>query len=507
MESPVECGAAADRAIDKLLVILVHGTWAPNAAWVRPGSEFRKRMAASLGGDVQFREFIWSGRNSHAARKEAAQELSQFVQAASTEACGRRILLIGHSHGGNVAAYSLSDAEASKNVCGLVTLGTPFIRAEVSEEAALPTALTLVVGLFGLGLLGVVIPTILALVAILFASARVIGALEGVVPLWVTLAFSALGLLLPLFLLIRSYRTIISSDRFEAREFMPSVRRAARDWCLATVFMVSGLLLGTLGVGVAADLSNGPVKWLLMAVLVSLGVLSWRPVKEVMFAASNSYSHLVDVALKGALERAEGWSGVQLDSQSRLSSFKGQLPVLSIVFSLDEARIWLRFTEFLSGFPGRILMLLSSSISFLERRAPVGTRWLSSLVWWIVPSYLLILATISLILKLVTRDNPLSFGVGSYRAGFVTRYWVAHRLELHNLEYREFSVLRLIGQVGLMNTVRWILRLNMVHSLPYQADESIELISSWVLRKADGESPARNTGESDTWSGPTADSL
>jgi len=66
---------------------------------------FVRRLASDLHTDhsIQSHRFIWSGINNHAGRAVAAVRLLDFLVGLKLPA-GKRILLCGHSHGGNVLA-------------------------------------------------------------------------------------------------------------------------------------------------------------------------------------------------------------------------------------------------------------------------------------------------------------------------------------------------------------------------------------------------------------------
>lgn len=111
-------------------IILVHGTWAPGARWVRDGSTFRQALRSALGRDVTFEPSGWSGRNRDADRRAGAVALRDRVLAAHRDDPDRPIVLIGHSHGGTVIRHALGDPATAARVASVVTLATPFLIAE-----------------------------------------------------------------------------------------------------------------------------------------------------------------------------------------------------------------------------------------------------------------------------------------------------------------------------------------------------------------------------------------
>lgn len=79
------------------------------------------------GREVVFDNFMWSGRNSIAARARAAGELQEKLRRLLAENPGRKVFLAVHSHGGNVVLYALRDPALSGAVSGLVCFGVPLL--------------------------------------------------------------------------------------------------------------------------------------------------------------------------------------------------------------------------------------------------------------------------------------------------------------------------------------------------------------------------------------------
>lgn len=109
------------------LVTLVHGTWARNAPWIQPESDFCASLSASTDRTIQFLPFNWSGRNNHGARLKAGEQLASHIKKHHKSHPDSPHFVIAHSHGGNVALYALRDENAVSAVTGLITLATPFI--------------------------------------------------------------------------------------------------------------------------------------------------------------------------------------------------------------------------------------------------------------------------------------------------------------------------------------------------------------------------------------------
>jgi hypothetical protein len=131
---------------DDLVVVLVHGTkprlfgrdlMAP-PTWTKPDSPFRNILAGTLEEQALFVEFDWSGANTHAARLSAAARLADLLRQLRRDHPAARLVLIAHSHGGNVVLYAMrqlapADGAERHPVDGLVCLGTPFLRATLGD--------------------------------------------------------------------------------------------------------------------------------------------------------------------------------------------------------------------------------------------------------------------------------------------------------------------------------------------------------------------------------------
>lgn len=120
-------------------VFTVHGTndGAPGddgPQWWQRGSPFAQRLralAAEQGEEIDYRPFHWDGANSDVSRRRAAGRLRSLLR----RALGRDAFatVIGHSHGGNVIAFALEDAELARaqsdGRLNVVSVGTPFLPA------------------------------------------------------------------------------------------------------------------------------------------------------------------------------------------------------------------------------------------------------------------------------------------------------------------------------------------------------------------------------------------
>lgn len=112
------------------VAFLIHGTWAPRAQWIQPGSALRSRVESALGpGRVRFEPFAWSGRNRISARREATLRLRVEMERSLARWPGVAHYIIAHSHGGNIALSACDSAALANRVAGVICLSTPFLHA------------------------------------------------------------------------------------------------------------------------------------------------------------------------------------------------------------------------------------------------------------------------------------------------------------------------------------------------------------------------------------------
>lgn len=123
------------------IITLVHGTWGrsfiPQPSrpgkeyWFEAGSSFRKDLDRQLSdrglGPVEFETIEWSGSNSLTERSKAAARLARQLVAQHARAPQARLLVIGHSHGGNVALDVANHILMKDLPVSVVTLATPFL--------------------------------------------------------------------------------------------------------------------------------------------------------------------------------------------------------------------------------------------------------------------------------------------------------------------------------------------------------------------------------------------
>jgi hypothetical protein len=140
----------ASEKFQSLHVVLVHGTWGggffqkkPLAPWCNPDSAFVTSLVAECNTQLPnvatgVSAFSWSGSNSVFERAKAAADLKASIEAYSSP--DTVVLVLAHSHGGNVAMRATSKLQDPSNVF-VATLATPFLKlfdTGRSYKASLP---------------------------------------------------------------------------------------------------------------------------------------------------------------------------------------------------------------------------------------------------------------------------------------------------------------------------------------------------------------------------------
>ena len=126
------------------IVRLSHGTWPygpfrhrrkPGAkpAWFEEGSAVRQAFEENANVPIEFRIFLWSGKNSHTDRRQASSALYDHLQEALEERPDTRHVVIAHSHGGTVAARCLASKSHrpynipwTPRIKSLICIASPF---------------------------------------------------------------------------------------------------------------------------------------------------------------------------------------------------------------------------------------------------------------------------------------------------------------------------------------------------------------------------------------------
>lgn len=84
------------------ITIMIHGTWASNEKWWRPGGDFFQYVKDDLKRPDLYGEkdqYQWSGRNWDSSRKSAADDLNSWLRSHPSA----EVNVFAHSHGANVA--------------------------------------------------------------------------------------------------------------------------------------------------------------------------------------------------------------------------------------------------------------------------------------------------------------------------------------------------------------------------------------------------------------------
>ena len=116
----------------KRVVVAIHGTFSPRAAWARCDSQFAEWIKEQcVVANIVWTSFRWSGANTHKARENAAKELIAKCAKMLKREPNCKFVLIAHSHGGNVALMALNESSALQNsTSAVVCMATPFITAK-----------------------------------------------------------------------------------------------------------------------------------------------------------------------------------------------------------------------------------------------------------------------------------------------------------------------------------------------------------------------------------------
>jgi pimeloyl-ACP methyl ester carboxylesterase len=135
-EHGAENGAGSPEAV-RIVVTLVHGTFARAAAWTADDSDIASALGAHFD-DLVIARYEWSGDNDVMARIRAEDHLREHLTTLQQQYPFARQYLIGHSHGGNIAVRAATTRQLDINVQGVACLGTPFIAAEMRDLSAFP---------------------------------------------------------------------------------------------------------------------------------------------------------------------------------------------------------------------------------------------------------------------------------------------------------------------------------------------------------------------------------
>ena len=131
--------AEQDDVAPAVVVHLVPGTYSRlpfgrPPPWIREGSKLREHLARALGGRVQFMYAKWSTMNSFSARQSGARALRESILGCAARWPHTRQVVVGHSHGGNVAVGAMQDARVEARVDAVVCLATPFLQSTLFHD-------------------------------------------------------------------------------------------------------------------------------------------------------------------------------------------------------------------------------------------------------------------------------------------------------------------------------------------------------------------------------------
>lgn len=107
--------------IQAKVVILIHGTWASQASWYRQGGNFHSALKEAIP-HTSIISFAWSGKFERNERLEAGKRLATLIDKIPAH---HDIIVIGHSHGGNIAL--IATGHCTRIIKHIVLLGTPIM--------------------------------------------------------------------------------------------------------------------------------------------------------------------------------------------------------------------------------------------------------------------------------------------------------------------------------------------------------------------------------------------
>jgi pimeloyl-ACP methyl ester carboxylesterase len=115
-------GARAERPTARsTITIMIHGTWASDGTWWRPGGDFFEYVKTDLARPDLYGkrdQFKWSGKNRDSSRRMAAVSLDAWLRKHPAD----EVNVFAHSHGANVAMLA---THRSIRINRLVMLSPP----------------------------------------------------------------------------------------------------------------------------------------------------------------------------------------------------------------------------------------------------------------------------------------------------------------------------------------------------------------------------------------------
>lgn len=129
------------RSETRTTIFLVHGTYDATSDWTREVPEsitFASEMRRALGTEnVRIEPFLWRTSVQHAARDQAAVNLAALLD--DPRFAEDRVVLVGHSHGGNVCLSAAGRCQRRIDVA--ICLATPHMHVLMQDERQQPAAL------------------------------------------------------------------------------------------------------------------------------------------------------------------------------------------------------------------------------------------------------------------------------------------------------------------------------------------------------------------------------
>lgn len=139
-----------DKANLETLTLIIHGTFAADESWWKPGhngeSTFADRLESALErkgfpgtvwnptlmADLDYRDFSWSGKNLHTERVKGARKLCDSLSGLATKTKATvdkplTVNIVAHSHGGNVALEALKHLDPRIRIGKVALMGTPLM--------------------------------------------------------------------------------------------------------------------------------------------------------------------------------------------------------------------------------------------------------------------------------------------------------------------------------------------------------------------------------------------
>ena len=117
------------------MTVLIHGTFAKNQPWYKPGGDFHSYIQNNVYNDLYGANdyFFWSGRYSDPARQAAARKLVTWCAEHPTS----HLRLIAHSHGANVVNLA---TRLGLETCTLIHLSPPVHNQYLPDATGISSA-------------------------------------------------------------------------------------------------------------------------------------------------------------------------------------------------------------------------------------------------------------------------------------------------------------------------------------------------------------------------------